>query len=65
MRMCAGVKGEQKTADASSKTAKADLVAALKASFDECDAAFDSLTDANANDRVAMGRGPDAPSWEP
>ena len=58
MRMCAGVKGEQKAADASSKTAKADLVAALKASFDECDAAFDSLTDANANERVAMGRGP-------
>ena len=58
MRMCAAVKGEQKTANASSMTAKADLVAALKASFDECDAAFDSLTDANANDHVSMGRGP-------
>jgi uncharacterized damage-inducible protein DinB len=58
MRMCAGVKGEQKAATASSMTAKADLVAALKASFDECDAAFDSLTDANAMERVAMGRGP-------
>ena len=58
MRSCAGVKGEQKTANASSMTAKADLVAALKASFDECDAAFDSLTDANFTERVAMGRGP-------
>ena len=30
MRTCAGVKGEQKTANASSMTAKADLVAASK-----------------------------------
>src|ERR1017187_6329682 len=36
MRTCASVVGEQKTADAASKTAKNDLVAALKASFDEC-----------------------------
>jgi uncharacterized damage-inducible protein DinB len=57
MRMCAQVKGEQKTADAASKTAKADLVAALKASFDECDAAFDSITDANAGEMLG-GRAP-------
>jgi uncharacterized damage-inducible protein DinB len=57
MRMCAQVKGEQKTADAASKTAKADLVAALKASFDECDAAWDSITDANAVEMLA-GRAP-------
>src|ERR1039458_1676446 len=56
MRMCAQVKGEQKTPDAASKTAKADLVAALKASFDECDAAWDSITDANAAEMLA-GRG--------
>src|ERR1035438_7289728 len=37
MRTCALVVGEQKTADAASKTAKNDLVAALKASFDEWD----------------------------
>jgi len=48
MRTCSAVKGEQKQADAASKTAKADLVAALKASFDECDAAWASITDANA-----------------
>ena len=57
MRMCAQVKGEQKTADAASKTAKADLVAALKASFDECDAAWDSITDANAVEMLG-GRAP-------
>ena len=56
MRTCAAVKGEQKQADAASKTAKADLVAALKASFDECDAAWDSITDANAGEALA-GRG--------
>ena len=56
MRTCAAVKGEQKQADAASKTAKADLVAALKASFDECDAAWNSITDANAAEMLA-GRG--------
>ncbi len=56
MRTCAAVKGEQKQADAASKTAKADLVAALKASFDECDAAWDSITDATAAEKLA-GRG--------
>ena len=57
MRTCAAVKGEQKQADAASKTAKADLVAALKASFDECDAAWDSITDANAGEMLG-GRAP-------
>jgi uncharacterized damage-inducible protein DinB len=56
MRTCATVKGEQKTADAASKTSKDDLVTALKASFDECDAAFDSLTEANAFEVVGGGR---------
>lgn len=35
---------------------KADLVAALKKSFDACDAAYNGLTDANAGDAVP-GRG--------
>lgn len=56
MRTCASVVGEQKTADAAGKTAKNDLVAALKASFDECDAAWDSITDANATQLVGGGR---------
>jgi len=57
IRTCSSVKGEQKQSDAGSKTAKADLVAALKASFDECDAAWDSLTDANALEMIQAGRG--------
>ncbi len=57
MRTCAAVKGEQKQANAASKTSKADLVAALKESSEECDAAFASVTDANANEMVRAGRG--------
>src|SRR5215470_13283364 len=44
-RICSTVKGEQKQGDAASKTSKADLVAALKASFEYCDSAYDSLND--------------------
>ena len=57
MRGCAAVKGEKVSPDAASKTSKADLVAALKASFDYCDGAYDSLTDANATQMVATFRG--------
>ncbi len=39
------------------KTAKADLVAALKASFDTCDGVFNSLTDEDASKMISMGRG--------
>ena len=56
-RTCSAVKGEPKQANAGSKTAKADLVAALKDSFAECDAAFDSLTDATATQMIQAGRG--------
>ena len=56
MRTCAGVLGEQKTVDAASKTAKNDLVAALQASFAECDAAFDGTNDSNAQQLVGGGR---------
>jgi uncharacterized damage-inducible protein DinB len=54
---CSGLTGERKAGTAKSKTAKADLVAALKESFDACDKAFDALTDANALEPVAAGRG--------
>jgi hypothetical protein len=57
MGTCSAVNGEMKKSDANSKTAKADLVAALKAGFDECDKAFDSLTDANAKDMIKGPRG--------
>jgi len=43
--------------DAKSKTSKADLVAAIKESFDACDKAFDAVTDANAMEPVTYGRG--------
>jgi len=53
---CSGMTGERKTSDANNKTAKADLVAALKASFDACDAAWDSMNDKTALEMIA-GRG--------
>jgi len=53
---CSGLTGERKPNPAQGKTSKADLVAALKASFDACDAAWDSLNDKTAMEMVA-GRG--------
>jgi hypothetical protein len=55
-RLCSMASGEQKSIGAASKTAKADLVAALKDSSAICDAAFDSLTDATATQPAGMGR---------
>ncbi|MBZ5611422.1 MAG: DinB family protein [Acidobacteriia bacterium] len=57
LRGCSALNGEMKQPSAGSKTEKADLVAALKDSFAECDKAFDALTDANANEAVSAGRG--------
>lgn len=55
MNLCGAVKGEQKRSDAErSKTSKADLTAALKESFDYCDGAFNSLTDADATQTIKM-----------
>jgi uncharacterized damage-inducible protein DinB len=56
MRTCAMIVGEQKTVDAASKTAKNDLVAALQASFDECDAAWNTINDSTAQQLVGGGR---------
>jgi hypothetical protein len=55
-RMCVGLTGSQPPSGASSKTAKADLVAALQKSFSACDKAFDLLTDSNALEAVGSGR---------
>lgn len=55
--ICSTLNGQARKGDAASKTSKADLVAALKASFEECDAAYNALTDANATELVAYGRG--------
>jgi hypothetical protein len=56
MGSCARVKGEQKQANLGSNS-KADLSAALKGGFDECDAAWDTVTDANMAEMVGAGRG--------
>ena len=57
MSACSALNGQRKPSSAAGKTAKADLVAALSESFAECDKAFDALTDANAMESVAAGRG--------
>jgi hypothetical protein len=57
MGTCSGINGARKASSAVGKTSKADLVAALKESFDECDKSFEALTDANAMESVAAGRG--------
>jgi hypothetical protein len=57
MGTCSGMTGARKAGTAKTKTAKADLVAALTESFAACDKAFDALTDANAMEAVTAGRG--------
>ncbi|MBV9770990.1 MAG: DinB family protein [Bryobacterales bacterium] len=54
MALCGNAQGQQKKSDADSKTSKADLAAALKESFDYCDGAYDSMTDADAASKVTM-----------
>ena len=56
LRMCAVVKGEQVSAKAASKTSKADLIAALKASFDYCDPVYASMTDAAGASQIRWAR---------
>ena len=56
-RNCSAVNGAPKSLSASSKTTKADLVAALKESFSLCDQALDSLTDATTLDMVMLPGG--------
>ena len=45
-----------KTLDADRRKTKAELLAALKESFAICDAAFEALTDARAEEMVKMGQ---------
>jgi uncharacterized damage-inducible protein DinB len=56
-RFCSTVNGQAKTPDASSKKTKEEIVAALKASVAECDAAWDATNDANAFTMMSAGRG--------
>jgi hypothetical protein len=44
------------TANPASKKSKADLMAALKASFDYCDPIYASITDAEASAKVRWAR---------
>ena len=55
MGFCSAVKGEPRSINAGSMTAKSELVAALKASFDECDSAFDTMTDVTASQMLKAG----------
>jgi hypothetical protein len=52
--MCSAVSGNAKKVDAASKKTKAEIVAALKEASAHCDAAWDSVTEANAFDQLNM-----------
>jgi hypothetical protein len=54
MMLCGMAKGDQKSGNAGSKTSKADVIAALKASFDYCDAVYNSINDADGAAKVNM-----------
>lgn len=53
---CSSLTGERKPNPAQGKTSKADIVAALKTSFEACDAAWAAMNDKVATEMVA-GRG--------
>jgi len=53
---CGLVTGIGKPVNATAKTTKAELVAALKDSYTECDVAFASLTDASLSEMVRLGQ---------
>jgi hypothetical protein len=57
MRSCAQVKGEQKNLTLAATASKAEIVAAMKEANEECDSAFNSMTDAELMKTVAGGRG--------
>jgi hypothetical protein len=61
MRGCATVKGEQKPLTFSPAPTKAEVLAAIKEADAECDAVFDSLTDADAMQMINAGRGGQRP----
>jgi hypothetical protein len=57
MRGCATAKGEQKTVTLSAAPTKAEVLAAMKEANAECDAVFNSLTDADLMTMISAGRG--------
>lgn len=54
MMICSAINDEKKTADTKGKTSKADILAALKASFDYCDSVYNSFTDSTATQTVTI-----------
>lgn len=56
MRTCGQLKGEQKSVSLPAGSSKADIAAAMKQAWEECDAAFGALTDADAHTMI-NGRG--------
>lgn len=56
-RTCSSIGGEPKQLGASAKTSKAELVAALKQSFDICDPVFDGMKDEAASTMITGPRG--------
>lgn len=56
LRMCAVVKGETVTANANTKKTKAELVTALKASFDYCDPVYAGMTDQAGAAKIRWAR---------
>jgi hypothetical protein len=63
MRGCATVKGDQKTVTFSAAPTRAEALAAMKETTAECDAVFDSLTDADALKMISAGRGGARPAF--
>src|SRR5207249_2711185 len=55
MGFCSAVNGTPRRLNAASKTSKADLLVALRTSFDECDSAFDLLDEVTASQMVKAG----------
>ena len=58
MGVCSGYNGARKQLGAASKTSKAELVEALKTAMTECDAAYNSFTDAKATEMIEGRTGP-------
>ncbi|MBZ5577464.1 MAG: DinB family protein [Acidobacteriia bacterium] len=54
LMLCGIAKGESKRGDAGTKKTKAELTAALKASFDYCDGVYNAMTDAEGATMVKM-----------
>lgn len=55
--LCGIAKGEMKRGDPTSKTSKADLIAAVKTAFDSCDGVYGRMTDTDGKVVLKTPRG--------